>query len=69
MSHLFLLFVFYLNSNYVLIFKIFVKTICIELSVNFVLLKFELKYHIAKTLLQRQDFSYRSAVLGCLGEF
>ena len=38
MCHLFLFFVFYLSSNYVLFLRFFVKTISIELSVNFPLL-------------------------------
>ena len=54
---LFLLFVFYLSSNYAffLIF-FFVKTVCVEPSVNFALLEFQLKFQVGKTLQRSQDF-------------
>ena len=40
--------------------RFFVKTICIEVSANFTLLEFQLKYQVAETLLECQDFFYRS---------
>ena len=48
--------------------RFFVEAICIELSVNFAL-KFQLKYQVAETLMQCQDFFYRWVVLGGLEEF
>ena len=51
---LFLLFVFYLSSNYANFF--FVKTVCVEPSVNFALLEFQLKFQVGKTLQRSQDF-------------
>ena len=69
MCHLFFLFAFCLSSNYALIFTFFFKTISIVLCVNFALLEFQVKYQVAKTLLQYKHFLCKAVVLGDLWEF